>query len=113
MQLGLMDLAPDLLGFRRGMRMPRVAQEYAEVLDGSVLNSGQRWVVLEKAYGDGLRHVAKQGEGHGVRGFERSTDLVYQPCLRVDESILIARQLLEFLDHRGIWLQALEHLQVA
>ena len=113
LQLGAMHLLPDRLrlGFRTGKASGLQHGQDLCVTGG--LGSFQGGIGLQEGERCGLVQLGEQLQRDGVVGFEAGRKLIEQSRLHLDEAILVAGQLLEFLHQRTVGLQAPQLIEIA
>ena len=97
-QLRLRQPLSNLLGDVLGLRMPRLLEGGRDLLSRSGHGQLRRRIGWQQLQGRALLELAKQLQSHWVVRLEAGGELIDQPGLHLDQSILVAGEDFEFLD---------------
>jgi hypothetical protein len=112
LQVGLVQPLDKLARRGPGMRMLGVSEHLLDLLCRSGYGGLWGGIGLQEPQRALLLQFAKQLQGHRIIDLEAGGELVDQPCLHLDQAVLIARELLEFSHLLAVWRQAVQIGQV-
>ena len=106
LQMRLLKCLPDVLADFRRIGMMRLLEDCCQFVQGSCFGGLGSWVGLQEDQGRVLLHFGEQLQRHRVIRYAPGSELIDQPCLTLDQRILIMRERFEFLDLRCVRLQS-------